>query len=367
MIQNTLISYYFKWQINVFMSSLVMCAFVLVSCSSDSGSSGGGTGTSTTPSNLVVSAVAVGTSTQNPNGDGTGKVNFTISATNATSYKILLGNGEVQEITNGVFTYTYTASGTNTYVVYVSAYNGAKFVSTSTSITIYVTPTSVWADEFNTDGAPDSSKWGYNTGAGGWGNNEAEYYTTRPENVIVSGGTLKIISKKESYQGSSYTSARLLSKGKFSFKYGKVEFRAKFPTGGGTWPAVWMLGDNIDTTPWPACGEVDILEEVGNNLNVNHSSLHSPGRSGNTPDTAIVTVPNGNTEFHVYTMDWRADFIKFYVDNQLYYTFTNSASMPFNQNFFLIINSAIGGNFGGTIDPNFVSSTFEVDYIRVYN
>jgi hypothetical protein len=361
--QNALLSLFSKCKIITILSSILICAFMLTSCSSNSGS---GSETAT-PSNLVVTATLVGTSTQNPNGDGSGIVNFNINATNATKYKIALGNGEIQEITNGTLAYTYTASGTNTYVVYVSAYNGAKFVSTSVSITIYVAQTALWSDEFNTNGAPDSSKWGYDLGAGGWGNNESEYYTNRPDNIIVQNGVLKIITKKEDYQGSSYTSARILTKGKFSFKYGKVEFRAKFPTGGGTWPAVWMLGNNIDSVGWPACGEVDILEEVGNTLNLNHSSMHSPGRSGNTPDTATVMVPNGNTDFHIYTMDWRADFIKFYVDNQLYYTFTNSSSLPFNQNFFLIINCAIGGNFGGTIDPNFVSSTYEIDYIRVYN
>ncbi len=342
-----------------------MGAFILVSCSGDSGSGGGTTGT--TPSNLVISAVVVGTNAQNPNGDGSGTVNFNISATNATSYKILLGNGEVKEVTNGVLTYTYTASGTNTYVIYVSAYKGTSFVSTSTSIVVYVAPTVLWSDEFNVDGVPDSSKWGYDLGAGGWGNNEPQYYTNRPENIIVQNGVLKINTIKESYSGSNYTSARILTKGKFSFKYGKVEIRAKLPVGGGTWPAVWMLGDNIGTVGWPACGEVDILEEIGNQPNINHASLHSPGRSGNTPDTGTVAVVNGNSEFHIYTADWRADSIKFYVDNQLYYTFVNTDNFPFNQNFFLIINCAIGGNFGGSIDPNFVSSTFEVDYVRVYN
>jgi beta-glucanase (GH16 family) len=337
----------------------------LFSCSS--GDSGGGTIPDTTQTNLVINAEVVGTSSQLPNGNGTGVVNFNIVSNNATSFKVVFGDGETLETTTGVFTHTYALSGTKSFEIQVSAFNGLKYFNTTKSITVFVATTQIWADEFDIDGAPNSSKWGYDLGAGGWGNNEAEYYTNRSDNVIVQGGLLKIISKKESYQGSSYTSARLLSKGKFSFKYGKVEFRAKFPTGAGTWPAVWMLGDNIGTVSWPACGEVDILEEVGNQLNVNHSSLHSPGRSGNTPDTATVSVLNGNTEFHTYTMDWRSDFIKFYVDNQLYYTFTNSASMPFNQNFFLIINSAMGGNFGGAIDPNFVSSTFEVDYIRVYN
>lgn len=341
---------------------LIVCGYILFSCSSSNGNE-----TIIKPTNLTVSAEIVGTNTSNPNGNGSGTVNFTISATNATSYKILLENGETRDVTNGNFTYTYTTAGTNTFVVYVSAYNSGNFISTSKSITVFVAPTLVWSDEFNVDGAPDSSKWGYDLGAGGWGNNEAEYYTNRPENVIVQNGILKINAIKENYSGSSYTSARILTKDKFSFKYGRVEIRAKLPIGGGTWPAFWMLGANISSVGWPACGEVDILEEVGNQLNVNHSSLHSPGRSGSTPDTATITVPNSTTEFHIYSADWSASTIKFYVDNQLFYTFLNSNSFPFNQNFFLIINFAMGGNFGGTIDPNFTSSTFQIDYVRVYN
>jgi beta-glucanase (GH16 family) len=368
MTQNILISR--NKLINLFNYSLsllfLLSTFTLVSCSGDNGGSGGG-GTSTTPSNLVVSAVVFGTSAQAPNGDGSGMVTFNINATNATSYKISLGNGETQDVTSGTFTYTYTTGGTNTFVVYVSAYNGANFVSTSVTFTLYVAPTSIWSDEFNSDGAPNSTKWGYDLGGGGWGNNEAQYYTSRAENVIVQGGVLKIITKKEAYQGSSYTSARILSKGKFAFKYGKVEIRAKMPIGGGTWPALWMLGSNIDTAPWPACGEIDIMEHLGNQLNKIYGTLHHPGHSGGTADGGTTNITNATTEFHLYTCDWRADAIKFYVDNQLFYTFTNSASLPFNQNFFLIVNCAMGGNFGGTIDPNFVSSTFEVDYIRVYN
>jgi beta-glucanase (GH16 family) len=319
------------------------------------------------PTNLAVTPVIVGSTAQTPNGDGSGTVNFTISATNATSYKIVLGNGETKEVTNGSFTYTYTTSGSNTYVLYVSAYNAEKFVSTTFSITVLVQPKLVWSDEFNTDGAPDASKWGYDLGAGGWGNNEPQYYTNRSENVIVENGVLKIKTIKENYSGSNYTSARILTKDKFSFKYGKVEFRAKLPSGGGTWPALWMLGDNISSVNWPACGEIDVMEHIGNELNKIHGSLHSPGRSGNTPDTGIVTIANASTEFHIYTADWSAGSIKFYVDNQLYYTFANSASVPFNHNFFLIINCAIGGNFGGAIDANFTSSIFEIDYVRVYN
>jgi hypothetical protein len=320
-----------------------------------------------TPSNLAISAAVVGANAQNPNGDGSGTVNFSISATNATSYKILLGNGETKELTNGNFTYTYTTAGTNTYVIYVSAYNSGQFVSSTLSLTVFVGTSLVWSDEFNVDGAPDSAKWGYDLGAGGWGNNEFQYYTNRPENIIVQNGLLKINTVKESFSGSNYTSARILTKDKFYFKYGRVEIRAKLPAGGGTWPALWMLGSNISSAGWPACGEIDIMEHVGNTLNKVHGSLHSPGRSGNTPDTSTVMVPNASTEFHVYSIDWSAAAIKFYVDNQLFYTFTNTASFPFNQNFFLIINCAMGGNFGGTIDPGFTSSTFEIDYVRVYN
>jgi hypothetical protein len=337
---------------------------LFISCS---GESSGSEIIATKPSNLVVSATLIGASVQNPNGDGSGTVSFNINATNATSYKILLGNGETKEVTDGNFTYTYKTSGTNTYVLYVSAYNSGQFVSSSKTITIYVASGLVWSDEFNTNGAPDATKWGYDLGAGGWGNNESQYYTNRPENVVVENGSLKIKTIKENYSGSNYTSARILTKDKFSFKYGRVEIRAKLPIGGGTWPALWMLGNNINTVGWPACGEIDIMEHKGNETNKIHGTLHSPGRSGNSPDTGTVNISNATSEFHIYTVDWSASAIKFYVDNNLFYTFSNSANLPFNQNFFLIINNAMGGNFGGAIDTNFSSSVFEIDYVRVYN
>ena len=350
----------------VFINLNVLAFFLaFFSCSGSNNDEDGAV--TTTPSNLVISAVVVGTNAQNPNGDGSGTVNFSLSATNVTSYKILLGNGETKEVTDGKFTYTYTTSGTNTYVIYVSAYNSGQFVSSSISITIYIAPTALWSDEFNVDGAPNSSKWGYDLGAGGWGNNESQYYTSRPENVIVQNGFLKIIAKKEAYLGSNYTSARILTKDKFSFKYGRVEIRAKLPAGGGTWPALWMLGNNIDTVGWPACGEIDIMEHAGIRLNTITAALHHPGHSGGNPDGGSTTIANATTEFHVYSLEWRETYIKIYVDNQLFFTFVNSANVPFNQNFFLIFNCAMGGSYGGTIDPNFTSSTFEIDYVRVYN
>jgi len=338
--------------------------FLLLSCSD--GNSTEDT-SKAAPKNLSVTATVVGTDAQNPNGDGSGVVNFKLSATNATSYKIVLGNGETKEVTNGSFTYTYTTSGTNTYVLYVSAYNAGQFVSTSLTINVLVGSKLIWADEFNTDGAPDASKWIMQIWDPGNVNNELQSYTNRPENIIVQGGVLKIKAIREKYGKGDFTSGRIESNGKFSFKYGKVVIRAKLPTGAGTWPAVWMLGSDIGTAGWPACGEIDILESVGKEPNINHSSLHSPGRSGNTPDTGTINVPNDNTEFHIYTADWTEKYIKFYVDDKLYYTFSNNSTFPFNKDFFLIVNLAMGGNWGGPVDPNFTSSTLEVDYIRVYN
>jgi len=340
--------------------------FVFQSCSS-SNETGDETPVNPAPTNLTINVEIIGKTAENPNGDGSGKVKLTLNATNAQSYKVLINN-ELKELTSGDLTYEFKTSGINSYSIVASAYNGLKYTSTSTTVNVFVARKVIWSDEFNVDGAPDTSKWGYNTGTGdGWGNNELQYYTTRTENVKIEGGLLKITAIKEDYMGSKYTSTRMLTKGKFSFKYGRAEVRAKLPAGGGTWPAFWLLGDNIDTVPWPGCGEIDILESVGNNPNVIHSSLHSPGRSGNTPDTKTTTAANSTTEFHIYAAEWSAENIKFYVDDNLFYTYKNSSTTPFNANFFVIINFAMGGNFGGAVDPNFKSATYEVDYVRVYN
>lgn len=226
----------------------------------------------------------------------------------------------------------------------------------------------VFSDEFNTNGAPDSSKWGYETGNGedGWGNKELQYYTNRPQNVKVQDGVLRITAIKEIYMGSSYTSARLLTRGKYSFKYGRIEIRAKFPAGVGTWPAAWMLGDNIAVAGWPGCGETDIVEHLGRDLNKIYGTLHYPGHSGGSADGKTTIIPDATTAFHTYAVDWTPASIKIYVDAQLYHTVANSAALPFNQNFFILLNMAMGGNFGGAVDPAVNSATFEVDYVRVY-
>ncbi|MRG44975.1 family 16 glycosylhydrolase [Chitinophaga sp. SYP-B3965] len=314
-----------------------------------------------TPSNLVVTA--------NVSIDGSGVVAFSATADNAVTYDYDFGNGNYMTAPTGKINYTYSTPGNNTYTVTVTAKSkDALVITKSVQVVISVANNPVWADEFNTNGAPDQAKWGYDLGTGdnGWGNQEKQYYTNRTQNVEVSNGTLKITAMKEAHQGSAYTSTRMLTKGKFSFKYGRVEARAKLPIGGGTWPAIWMLGDNVSTIGWPACGEIDIMEHNGNNLNKIYGTMHYPGRSGGNADGGTTMITNAATEFHKYAVDWTPAFIKVYVDDQLFFTYVNTAASPFNNNFFVILNFAMGGAFGGAIDPAYTSSTFEVDYVRVY-
>jgi beta-glucanase (GH16 family) len=230
----------------------------------------------------------------------------------------------------------------------------------------------IWSDEFNTEGLPDSSKWGYDIGTGcpnncGWGNNELEYYTVaRSENARVTKGKLVIEARKESFEGADYTSARLVSKNKFAFKYGRVETSAKLPAGIGTWPAIWMLGANIDSVDWPSCGEIDIMEHRGRELDKIFGTLHYPGRSGDNANGNTIMIKNATTEFHKYAMEWTEKNLKFFVDGKLFHEVVNSESIPFNHTFSLILNLAIGGNFAGPVDPAFKGAAMEIEYIRVY-
>lgn len=309
------------------------------------------------PENLTLSAVV--------NTDNSGNVTFTASAVNAVSYEYGFGNGFFQIVTSGTVTYKYPASGTYTVNVIAKSASG-KTASKSIQVTVTVALSLVWSDEFNANGAPDPAKWGYDLGGGGWGNGELQYYTSRAENAVVQNGVLRINLIKENFSGSNYTSARLLSRGKFSFKYGTVEARAKLPAGGGTWPAIWMLGNNISTVSWPACGEIDIMEHVGNSLNRIHGTLHYPGRSGGNADGNSKLISNATTEFHLYKLEWTAAAIKIYVDNEIIHTVVNSNALPFNQEFFFILNVAMGGSFGGAVDPAVTNAAMEIDYVRVF-
>ena len=317
----------------------------------------GGSTTPILPTNLTLTA--------NVSTDNSGNVAFAATATNATSYDYDFGNGIYQTVSSGSVTYKYPSSGTYTVNVIAKSVTG-QTISKSIQITVGITQALVFSDEFDIAGAPNSSKWGYDLGGGGWGNQELQYYTNRPDNAIVSGGTLKIIAKKELFSGSAYTSARLLTKGKFDFTYGKVEVRAKLPVGGGTWPAIWTLGSNINTIPWPACGEMDIMEYKGNEVNKIYGTLHYTGRSGGNGNGNTVMISNASTEFHKYSLEWSAATIKILVDDVVFHTVANNTTLPFNQNFFVILNFAIGGTFGGAVDPAFTSGVLEIDYVRVY-
>ena len=343
---------------NVFFNMCLVLVSIL-SCSKDS--TGGGS-SGQPPSNLTVNAVV--------STDNSGNVSFTATATNAVTYDFDYGNGVFATVASGVVTYKYPASGTYSVNV-VAKSSGGQTISKSIQVTVTVALSLVWSDEFDVPGAPSAARWGYDLGDGcpgncGWGNNELQYYTNRADNVIVSAGTLKIIAKKENYNGEAYTSARLLSKDKFSFKYGKVEARAKLPAGVGTWPAIWTLGNNIGSVGWPACGEMDIMEHVGKELNKIYGTLHYPGRSGGNADGNTKIISNATTEFHIYSMEWTSTLIKIFVDGDLIHSVVNSNNLPFNQNFFFILNIAMGGNFGGPVDPAFSSAALEIDYIRVY-
>jgi len=225
-----------------------------------------------------------------------------------------------------------------------------------------------FSDEFDVDGAPDASKWTAEIGNGtdGWGNNELQYY--KAENAVVQNGILKITAKKEATNGFQYSSARLITHNKFDFTYGKVEIRAKLPKGVGTWPALWMLGSNFDEPGkgWPVCGEIDIMEHVGKTQNHILGTLHMPGNSGGNGISGGTTVAGVSEDFHIYTLVWSPTKITWSVDGTVFHSYNNTASTPFNSDFFMILNVAMGGNLGGPVDANFTESSMEVDYIKIY-
>ncbi len=245
--------------------------------------------------------------------------------------------------------------------------------------------TLAWSDEFNAaDGtAVDPSHWHHDTGGNGWGNQELEYYTEDASNAEQRAGNLVITAKRDGasshscwYGSCQFTSARLLTSGKFSTAYGRVEARIKVPAGKGMWPAFWMLGDNIgdSNVGWPKCGEIDIMEIIGSEPGMLHGSMHGPGYSGGSPLTASTKLPstaNLSDDFHTYAVEWAPDSVKFYVDTTLYETRTPSDTPPgsawvFNHPFFLILNVAVGGQWPGSPDASTpVPARMLVDYVRV--
>lgn len=235
-----------------------------------------------------------------------------------------------------------------------------------------------WSDEF--DGAagvlPDATKWTFDIGNGGWGNQELQYYTNRPENVSLDGiGNLVITAKSESFGGASFTSARIKTQGLFTQTYGRFEARIKTPYGPGIWPAFWMLGANNETVAWPQCGEIDILELKGHQPTINHGSLHGPGYSGGSAITDTYALLNDRFDngYHIFAVEWDADKIDFFVDGYLYQrvsksTVASKGEWVYDHPFYLILNVAVGGNFAGfpTSETPFPQK-MTIDYVRVYN
>jgi len=245
--------------------------------------------------------------------------------------------------------------------------------------------TLVWSDEFNgPDGsAPDPKKWTYDLGGKGWGNNELECYTNRLQNAHIQGGNLVITAQQESAPfacsdgvTSNYTSARAKTQGLFSQAYGRFEARIKIPAGQGMWPAFWMLGNNITLTGWPASGEIDIMENIGKELGTVHGSLHGPSTTSRTSEaTASFSLPAGQAfanDFHIYAVEWESGVVRFYVDTNLYSTFTQSqwpagGTWVFDHPFFIILNVAVGGTWPGSPDNTTqFPQQMLVDYVRVY-
>jgi beta-glucanase (GH16 family) len=235
----------------------------------------------------------------------------------------------------------------------------------------------VWSDEFNYSGLPDNKKWSYDTdgNASGWGNNEAQFYTSaRLKNSEVKDGNLYINALKEDFEGKKYTSARLVTRSKGDWLYGKIEVRAKLPEGRGMWPAIWMLPTDWIYGGWPASGEIDIMENVGYDPYVILATAHTQAYNHvkGTQKSGKLTVTDCYTEFHNYILEWEANEYRAYIDDKLIFTFQNEKTgfqvWPFDKRFHLLLNVAVGGNWGGAkgIDDTIFPRSIVVDYVRVY-
>jgi len=238
----------------------------------------------------------------------------------------------------------------------------------------------VWSDEFNTTGLPDSSKWGYDKGRGcpancGWGNNELQFYTDhRKENARVENGNLIIEAIREKYEGADYTSARLVSKHKGDWKYGRIEVKARIPAGRGMWPAIWMLPTDWVYGGWPHSGEIDIMENVGYWPDSLIGTVHTQAYNGmkGTQKTKGIKVKDMVGAYHVYAVEWTAEKISFWVDGIRYNEFVNdhtgTDAWPFDQSFHILLNIAVGGNWGGKygVDDTVFPQKMIIDYVRVY-
>jgi beta-glucanase (GH16 family) len=234
----------------------------------------------------------------------------------------------------------------------------------------------LWADEFDRDGLPNAQHWNYDLGDHGWGNNELQFYTKESlKNARVENGNLIIEAHREASLPKGYSSARLTTKQKGVWQFGFIEVRAKLPKGTGTWPAIWMLPEENQYGGWPKSGEIDIMEHVGYDPGVVHGTVHTEAFNHikGTQKGAQKRVESFHEEFHTYAIDWKAEQIDFLIDGQVYFTFQNTGGdakeWPFNQPFHLILNIAVGGNWGGQkgVDESIWPQRMEIDYVRVYD
>lgn len=321
--------------------------------------------------------------------DGSGRVDFTATADNADRYFFVFGQGSNESIrsNDGKASTVYAQGGT--YHVKVTAYSSSNKsielvqpVTLTTNQTIdntgYISPESypgmtlVWQDEFSGN-TLDTRFWTFEqgTGSNGWGNNELQFY--REENTRVANGYLTITAKKETFGGRDYTSSRIKTQDKKDFLYGRIDFRAKLPKGQGIWPALWALGANINTVNWPFCGEIDVMEMIGGGPgrdNTVHGTVHyEDGGHKYIGGSKTLAAGNFSDKFHVFSVVWTANSIKWYVDNEEFYSFdtTGANKDEFRRPYFLLINLAVGGNWPGVPNASTVfPQQFIVDYVRVF-
>jgi beta-glucanase (GH16 family) len=227
----------------------------------------------------------------------------------------------------------------------------------------------VWADDFDRNGLPDSKNWGYELGK--VRNNELQFYTNRPENARVEKGQLIIEGRHERFQGSDYTAASLITLGKQSWQYGRFVIRAKLPRARGTWPAIWMMGDDIEKVGWPRCGEIDVMEHVAHTPGTIYGTLHQADANGkHVSKGESLRVPDCMDTFHIYALEWYPDHLDLFVDDHKYLTYAKDGKGPwtFDKKYYLLMNLAIGGDWGGQkgVDAAAFPQQYIIDYVRVY-
>lgn len=340
------------------------------------------------PSGLAITVLSID--------DETGEVVIQASANDAVRFELYIEDEEDPAATNQTGTFEYTFAGLGEYLITIRAYGSSgRYISQSTGISInpgggntgvplskgYFSPleyagyTLIWQDEFNGNDI-NTDYWSFDIGDGcpnlcGWGNNELEYY--RAENARVAGETLIIEAKKEAFSGSDYTSAKLITRNKFSFQYGRIDIRALLPKGQGMWPALWMLGNSIGTVGWPKCGEIDIMEMIGGSGRENtcYGTLHwdNMGQHASFGGSTTVSPDDFTEAYHVFSIIWNESKITWYVDNDPYHemSITDPELSEFQQEFWLIFNVAVGGNWPGNPDGFTVfPQQMKVDYVRVF-